>query len=112
MWLYEKRLQYPVNVRKPDAKTAKIVISQLGGPNGELGAALRYLNQRYTMPYPRIQALLTDIGTEELAHVEIISTLFYQLINDRNKVESYGEITIKDTIFVDAINYKNALAQC
>ena len=58
MWLYEKRLQYPVNVRKPDAKTAKIVISQLGGPNGELGAALRYLNQRYTMPYPRIQALL------------------------------------------------------
>ena len=59
MWLYEKRLQYPVNVRKPDAKTAKIVISQLGGPNGELGAALRYLNQRYTMPYPRIQALLT-----------------------------------------------------
>lgn len=81
MWLYEKRLQYPVNVRKPDAKTAKIVISQLGGPNGELGAALRYLNQRYTMPYPRIQALLTDIGTEELAHVEIISTLFYQLTN-------------------------------
>lgn len=64
MWLYEKRLQYPVNVRKPDAKTAKIVISQLGGPNGELGAALRYLNQRYTMPYPRIQALLTDIGRE------------------------------------------------
>ena len=64
MWLYEKRLQYPVNVRKPDAKTAKIVISQLGGPNGELGAALRYL-----------------IGTEELAHVEIISTLFYQLTN-------------------------------
>ena len=81
MWLYEKRLQYPFNVRKPDAKTAKIVISQLGGPNGELGAALRYLNQRYTMPYPRIQALLTDIGTEELAHVEIISTLFYQLTN-------------------------------
>lgn len=64
MWLYEKRLQYPVNVRKPDAKTAKIVISQLGGPNGELGAALRYLSQRYTMPYPRIQALLTDIGSE------------------------------------------------
>ena len=54
MWLYEKRLQYPVNVRKPDAKTAKIVISQLGGPNGELGAALRYLSQRYTMPYPRL----------------------------------------------------------
>ena len=81
MWLYEKRLQYPVNVKRPDAKTAKIVMSQLGGPNGELGAALRYLSQRYTMPYPRVQALLTDIGTEELAHVEIISTLFYQLNN-------------------------------
>lgn len=81
MWLYEKRLQYPVNVKSPDAKTAKIVMSQLGGPNGELGAALRYLSQRYTMPYPRVQALLTDIGTEELAHVEIISTLFYQLTN-------------------------------
>lgn len=79
MWLYEKRLQYPVNITKPDPATAKIVISQLGGPNGELGAALRYLSQRYSMPYPRIQALLTDIGTEELAHVEIISTLFYQL---------------------------------
>lgn len=81
MWLYEKRLQYPVNVKRPDAKTAKIVMSQLGGPNGELGAALRYLSQRFTMPYPRVQALLTDIGTEELAHVEIISTLFYQLTN-------------------------------
>ena len=65
MWLYEKRLQYPVNITKPDAQTAKIVISQLGGPNGELGAALRYLSQRYAMPYPCIQALLTDIGTEE-----------------------------------------------
>lgn len=76
-----KTLAIPVNVKKPDAKTAKIVMSQLGGPNGELGAALRYLSQRFTMPYPRVQALLTDIGTEELAHVEIISTLFYQLTN-------------------------------
>ena len=84
MWLYEKRLQFPVNISKPDVKTAKIVISQLGGPNGEMGAAVRYLSQRYTMPYPRVQALLTDIGTEELAHVEIISTLFYQL--DRKSV--------------------------
>lgn len=79
MWCYEKRLQFPVDIKKPDAKTAQIVISQLGGPNGELGAALRYLSQRFSMPYPRIQALLTDIGTEELAHVEIISTLVYQL---------------------------------
>ena len=65
MWCYEKRLQFPINITEPDLPTAKIVISQLGGPNGELGAALRYLSQRYTMPYPRIQALLTDIGTEE-----------------------------------------------
>ena len=87
MWLYEKRLQYPVNVRKPDAKTAKIVISQLGGPNGELGAALRYLSQRYTMPYPRIQALLTDIGTEELAHMEMICAIVYQLTKDLSPEE-------------------------
>lgn len=79
MWCYEKRLQFPINITEPDLPTAKIVISQLGGPNGELGAALRYLCQRFTMPFPNIQALLTDIGTEELAHVEMISTLFYQL---------------------------------
>lgn len=67
MWLYEKRLQYPVNITKPNAKAAAVIIDQLGGPDGELAAALRYLSQRYTMPYPEIQALLTDIGTEELA---------------------------------------------
>ena len=75
MWLYEKRLQYPVNVRKPDAKTAKIVISQLGGPNGELGAALRYLNQRYTMPKQRINAFFTAIGQKKIQQVEIIITI-------------------------------------
>nr|WP_285959255.1 manganese catalase family protein [Thomasclavelia spiroformis] len=66
MWLYEKRLQYPVNIKKPDAKAASVIIDQLGGPDGELAAALRYLSQRYTMPYPEIQALLTDIATEEI----------------------------------------------
>ena len=81
MWIYQKTLEYPVNLKNSDPRMAKYIMTQLGGPNGELGAALRYLNQRYTMPYPRIQALLTDIGTEELAHVEIISTLFYQLTN-------------------------------
>ena len=79
MWLYEKRLQYPINITKPNAKAAAVIIDQLGGPDGELGAALRYLSQRYTMPYPEIQALLTDIGTEELAHVEMISAILYQL---------------------------------
>ena len=82
MWLYEKRLQYPVNITKPDAKAAAVIIDQLGGPDGELAAALRYISQRYTMPYPEIQALLTDIGTEELAHVEIISAILYQLTTD------------------------------
>lgn len=67
MWMYEKRLQYPVNITKPNAKAAAVIIDQLGGPDGELAASLRYLSQRYTMPYPEIQALLTDIGTEELA---------------------------------------------
>ena len=68
MWAYEKKLQYPVNIKNPDAKLAQIIISQLGGPDGELAASLRYLNQRYTAPYAQIKGLLTDIGTEELAH--------------------------------------------
>lgn len=79
MWIYEKRLQFPVDIKKPDAKAAGVIISQLGGPDGEMAAALRYLSQRYTMPYPELQALLTDIGTEEMAHVEIISAILYQL---------------------------------
>ncbi len=79
MWQYEKKLQYPVNIKNPDAKAAKVIISQLGGPDGELGASLRYLNQRYTMPYGEIIGTLTDIATEELAHVEMISAILYQL---------------------------------
>ena len=79
MWIYEKKLQFPVDITCPDAKTAAVIISQLGGPDGEMAAALRYLSQRYTMPDARLQALLSDIGTEELAHVEIISAILYQL---------------------------------
>lgn len=79
MWAYEKKLQYPVNIKKTDPKMAKVIISQLGGPDGELAASLRYLNQRYTSPYPQVKGLLTDIGTEELAHMEIISAILYQL---------------------------------
>lgn len=82
MFAYEKRLQYPVNITKKDLKMAKYLTQQYGGPNGELAAALRYLNQRYTMPDNRGKALLTDIANEELAHVEIISTMIYQLIKD------------------------------
>lgn len=82
MWKYEKKLQYPVNIKKPDARMAQVIISQLGGPDGELAASLRYLNQRYSMPYSEVTGLLTDIGTEELAHVEMISAMLYQLTKD------------------------------
>ena len=79
MWIYEKRLQFPVNVKKRDLRMAKLIFDTLGGSSGELSAAMEYLQQRYTMPIPEAAALLTDIGTEELAHLEILSTLVYQL---------------------------------
>ncbi len=82
MWKYIKTLQYPINIKKKDLKMAKYLVTQYGGANGELSAAMRYLNQRYTMPTDKGKALLTDIGTEELAHVEMISTMIYQLIKD------------------------------
>lgn len=82
MFNYNKRLQYPVNIKKKDLRMAKYLVTQYGGSNGELAAALRYLNQRYTMPDSKGKALLTDIGTEELAHVEMISTMIYQLMKD------------------------------
>lgn len=82
MWAYEKRLQYPVNIKSKDLKMARYLVEQYGGANGEMAAALRYLNQRYTMPDNRGKALLTDIGTEELAHIEMISTMIYQLTKD------------------------------
>ena len=79
MWVYEKKLQFPVQIEHPDPSFAKIVITQIGGPDGELGASMRYLNQRYAMPYDRVKAMLTDIGTEELAHLEMVSAIVYQL---------------------------------
>ena len=82
MFNYQKKLQYPVNIKKKDLRMAKLLVTQYGGSNGELAAALRYLNQRYTMPDNVGKAVLTDIGTEELAHVEIISTMIYQLMKD------------------------------
>ncbi len=82
MWKYEKRLQFPVNIKKKDLEMAKYLVTQYGGANGEMAAALRYLNQRYTMPDERGKALLTDIGTEELAHIEMICTMIYQLTKD------------------------------
>ena len=82
MWAYEKRLQYPINIKNKDLRMAKLLVTQYGGSNGELAAALRYLNQRYTMPDDKGKALLTDIGTEELAHVEMIQTMIAQLMKD------------------------------
>lgn len=79
MWTYEKKLQYPVNIKNPNPALAKLVISQYGGPDGESGAALRYLSQRYVMPYGEVVGILTDVGTEELAHMEIASAIVYQL---------------------------------
>ena len=79
MWSYEKRLQYPVKISTPNPKIAQVIISQFGGPDGELAASQRYLSQRYTMPYRDVAGLLTDIGTEELAHMEMICAIVHQL---------------------------------
>lgn len=79
MFVYEKKLQYPVRIKKPNAALAKLISAQYGGPNGELGASVRYLSQRYTMPYPELTAVLNDIGTEELGHLEMVGTIVYQL---------------------------------
>ena len=79
MWSYEKRLQYPVRITNPNPKIAQVILSQYGGPDGELGASLRYLSQRYTMPHRKVAGLLTDIGTEELAHLEMVSAIVHQL---------------------------------
>lgn len=87
MWIYEKRLQYPIKITQTNAKLAQIIISQFGGPDGELAASMRYLSQRYTMPYKEVTGILTDIGTEELAHMEIISSIIYQLTKDLSMEE-------------------------
>lgn len=79
MFVYEKKLQYPVKIRNRNPKLAKIIMSQYGGPHGEIGASLRYLSQRYSMPHPELKAVLTDIGTEELGHLEMVGTIVYQL---------------------------------
>ena len=79
MFIYEKRLQYPVKIKNPNPALAKLIISQYGGPHGEIGASLRYLSQRYTAPCPELKAILTDIGTEELGHLEMVGAIVYQL---------------------------------
>ncbi len=91
MWIYEKRLQYPVKISKTCPKTAKLIISQYGGPDGELSASMRYLAQRYTMPVKSVGGLLTDIGTEELGHMEIICSMVYQLTKNLTAEEAKAE---------------------
>lgn len=88
MWIYEKRLQYPVKITKTCPKTAQLIISQYGGPDGELSASMRYLSQRFTMPCKKVGGLLTDIGTEELAHLEIICAMVYQLTKNLTTEEA------------------------
>lgn len=99
MFVYEKKLQYPVRIKTPNPALAKFIISQYGGPDGELGASLRYLSQRYSMPYPELKGLLTDIGTEELGHLEMVGTIVHQLTRSMtpDEIKKAGF----DTYFVD-----------
>lgn len=87
MWNYEKRLEFPVNITQTNPKIAQVIISQYGGPDGEIGASMRYLSQRYTMPYNEVAGLLTDIGTEELAHLEMVATIVHQLTRGLSEEE-------------------------
>ncbi len=102
MWNYEKRLQFPVNIKKTDAKIAKVIITQFGGPDGELSASMRYISQRYAMPYPEIAGLLTDIGTEELAHMEMISAIVHQLTRnltiEQIKEQGFADYYVDHTV--------------
>jgi len=99
MWTYEKKLQYPVKIKCPNPAIAKVVITQVGGPDGELAASMRYLSQRYSMPYKECVGVLNDIGTEELAHLEMVSAIVHQLTRDMT-IEQIKEAGF-DTYFVD-----------
>ena len=99
MWNYEKRLQYPVKITQTNPKIAQIILTQFGGPDGELAASMRYLAQRYTMPYKEVTGILTDIGTEELAHLEIICAIVHQLT--RNLTPEQIEKSGFDKYYVD-----------
>ena len=99
MWTYEKKLEYPVRIKTPNPKLAQIIITQMGGPDGELGAAMRYLHQRYSCPYDKVTGILTDVATEELAHLEMIAAIVYQLTRNLSPDEIAG--TPFATYFVD-----------
>ena len=99
MWKYEKKLQYPIKIKNTNPKLAQLIITQYGGPDGELGSSLRYLSQRYTMPYPELKGLLTDIGTEELSHLEMVGSIVYQLT--KNMTDEDIKKSGFDAYFVD-----------
>ena len=99
MWKYEKKLEYPINIKNPNPALAKFIISQVGGPDGELGASQRYLSQRYSMPFDEAIATLTDVGTEELAHLEMVSTIIHQLTRNMT-IEQIKDAGF-ETYFVD-----------
>ena len=99
MFIYDKKLQYPVKIDNPNPRLASIIISQYGGPDGELGASLRYLSQRYSMPFDELKGLLTDIGTEELGHLEMIGAIVHQLT--RNLKDSQIQDSAFAPYFVD-----------
>lgn len=99
MWVYEKRLEYPVKIATPNPALAKVIITQLGGPDGEMGASTRYLSQRYAMPYKQCKGMLTDIGTEELGHAEMIGAIVFQLT--RNLTPAEIQASGFDTYYVD-----------
>lgn len=99
MFVYEKKLQYPVRIKNTNPALAKFIISQYGGPDGELGASMRYLSQRFSMPYPELKAILTDIGTEELGHLEMVGAIIHQLT--RNMTQEEIIRAGFDTYFVD-----------
>ena len=113
MFVYEKKLQYPVKIKTPNAAMAKFIIAQYGGPSGEAGAAMRYLSQRFSMPYSELKAVYTDIGTEELSHLEIVGTIVHQLTKGLSEEELmrqgfseyFGNISSIDFIY----NYKKLL---
>ncbi|PNV63401.1 rubrerythrin family protein [Clostridium sp. chh4-2] len=99
MWCYEKRLQFPVKITKTCPKTAQLVISQFGGPDGELAASMRYLSQRYSMPCKEVGGLLTDIGTEELGHLEMVCSIIYQLT--KNLTAEQAKTAGFDAYYID-----------
>ena len=99
MWTYDKKLQYPVKIARPNPALAKVIITQFGGPDGELAASMRYLSQRYSMPYKEVVGVLNDIGTEELAHMEMVSAIVHQLT--RNLTPEQIKASGFDTYFVD-----------